>query len=117
MEILKTLLWIIQIIAAISIVILVLLQQGKGADAGATFGSGGSSSLFGSSGSANFLSRSTAVCAVIFFIVTLGLVIVSSKGKVGDLGVMAQLSASQSSKSVASQPVRRLHESGNQIPE
>lgn len=102
MEILKTLLWIVQIVSAISVIVLVLLQQGKGADAGATFGSGGSSSLFGASGSANFLSRSTAVGAVIFFITTLALVLVSSNGRIGDLGVMSNMT---STKAVASQPV------------
>lgn len=131
MEILKTLLWIIQIVSAISVIILVLLQQGKGADAGATFGSGGSSSLFGASGSANFLSRSTAVGAVIFFVTTLVLVLISSSGRVGDLGVMASMtnggkaSASQavSSGVVASQPAgvskkaTTKKEAGNQIPD
>jgi preprotein translocase subunit SecG len=123
MEILKTLLWIVEIISAVSIVVLVLLQQGKGADAGASFGSGGSSSLFGASGSANFLSRFTAICATVFFITTLGMVILSSHGKVGDLGVMANVKASASNV-VASQPVANSNasgvvgkSSGNQIPE
>lgn len=110
MEILKTMLWIIQIISAISIVILVLLQQGKGADAGATFGASGSSSLFGASGSANFLSRSTAIGAVIFFVTTLALVVVSSRGRVGDLGVMAHFNKTQSKSSImagSSLPVRQ----------
>lgn len=122
MEILKTLLWIVEIISAIAIIILVLLQQGKGADAGASFGSGGSSSLFGASGSANFLSRTTAICAVVFFITTLGMVVLSSQGKVGDLGVMANVKA-DASQVVASAPVAHKassqvgKSSGNQIPE
>lgn len=90
MEIIKTLLWITEIISAIAIIILVLLQHGKGADAGATFGSGGGSgSLFGASGSSNFLSRTTAVFAAIFFISTFALVLLLSHGRVGDAGVMA----------------------------
>lgn len=121
MEILKTILWIVQIVSALTIIVLVLLQQGKGADAGATFGSGGSSSLFGASGSANFLSRTTAICATIFFVVTLSLVLLSSKGKVGDLGVMADMNG----KAIASQPVAAAVASApvssapakNQIPE
>lgn len=121
MEILKTLLWVVQIISAITIVVLVLLQQGKGADAGATFGSGGSSSLFGASGSANFLSRSTAICAVVFFLTTLALVITSSQGRIGDLGVMANVSSSNTVKAVASQPASAasapVKQAGNQIPE
>jgi len=68
-----TLLIVVQVICAAAIIILVLLQHGKGADMGAAFGGGASGSLFGASGSANFLSRSTAVIAAIFFAVTIGL--------------------------------------------
>ncbi|MED5620007.1 preprotein translocase subunit SecG [Ideonella sp. BN130291] len=64
---------VIQLLAAIAMIGLVLIQHGKGADMGASFGSGASGSLFGATGSANFLSRSTAVCAVIFFCCTLAL--------------------------------------------
>ena len=64
---------ILHVIFAAAIIILVLLQHGKGADMGAAFGSGSAGSLFGSSGAANFLSRSTAVCATLFFITSLGL--------------------------------------------
>ena len=63
----------VHVIVAASIVILVLLQHGKGADMGAAFGSGSAGSLFGSSGAANFLSRATAVCAAIFFTTSLAL--------------------------------------------
>lgn len=69
----ETLVWIVHIIVAIALVALVLLQQGKGADMGAAFGSGSAGSLFGSSGSANFLSRSTAVLATLFFLTSLTL--------------------------------------------
>ncbi len=64
---------ILHVIFAAAIIILVLLQHGKGADMGAAFGSGSAGSLFGSSGAANFLSRSTAVCATLFFVTSLGL--------------------------------------------
>ena len=57
---------------------LVLIQHGKGADMGASFGSGASGSLFGATGSANFLSRSTAVCAAVFFVCTLALAFFSN---------------------------------------
>ena len=57
---------------------LVLIQHGKGADMGASFGSGASGSLFGATGSANFLSRSTAVCAAVFFVCTLALAFISN---------------------------------------
>ncbi|OIQ67481.1 protein-export membrane protein SecG [mine drainage metagenome] len=60
-------------LAAVVMVGLILVQHGKGADMGAAFGSGSSGSLFGASGSANFLSRSTAVLATIFFVSTLAL--------------------------------------------
>ena len=70
---LNSLLIVIQVICAVAIIVLILLQHGKGADMGAAFGSGASGSLFGASGSANFLSRSTAVLASIFFVATIGL--------------------------------------------
>ena len=57
----ETLVWIVHIVVALGVIVLVLLQQGKGADMGAAFGSGSAGSLFGASGAANFLSRSTAV--------------------------------------------------------
>ena len=63
----------IQMAAAVGMIILILIQHGKGADMGAAFGSGSSGSLFGASGSANFLSRSTAVLATVFFVCTLAL--------------------------------------------
>lgn len=70
---LNSLLIVVQVLCAFSMVVLILLQHGKGADMGAAFGSGASGSLFGASGSANFLSRSTAVLAFIFFSATIGL--------------------------------------------
>jgi preprotein translocase subunit SecG len=63
----------VHILVALAIVVLVLLQHGKGADMGAAFGSGSAGSLFGASGSANFLSRATGVCAAVFFITCLAL--------------------------------------------
>jgi preprotein translocase subunit SecG len=75
---LHSLVVVIQILAALAMIGLVLVQHGKGADMGASFGSGASGSLFGATGSANFLSRSTAVCAGLFFICTLSLAFLSS---------------------------------------
>jgi preprotein translocase subunit SecG len=63
----------VQLLSALGMIGLVLVQHGKGADMGASFGSGASGSLFGATGSANFLSRSTAVLATLFFICTLAL--------------------------------------------
>ena len=71
--------WILHVLVAAGVVGLVLLQHGKGADMGAAFGSGSSGSLFGASGSANFLSRSTAILATAFFMTSLGLTYFSSQ--------------------------------------
>jgi preprotein translocase subunit SecG len=65
-----TLILVVDVVVAACIICLVLLQHGKGADVGAAFGSGASGSLFGASGSANFLSRTTAILAVVFFLTT-----------------------------------------------
>jgi preprotein translocase subunit SecG len=73
MQMLMTVMLVAQMLAALAMIGLVLIQHGKGADMGASFGSGSSGSLFGATGSANFLSRSTAVCATVFFVCTLGL--------------------------------------------
>jgi preprotein translocase subunit SecG len=73
------LIWILHMLIAAAIVGLVLLQHGKGADMGAAFGSGASGSLFGASGSANFLSRTTAILAAVFFLTSLGLTYFSGK--------------------------------------
>jgi preprotein translocase subunit SecG len=68
------------VLSALTMIGLVLIQHGKGADMGASFGSGASGSLFGATGSANFLSRSTAACATVFFICTLVLALLSNFG-------------------------------------
>jgi preprotein translocase subunit SecG len=68
-----TVIIVIQVLAALTIIGLVLLQHGKGADMGAAFGSGASGSLFGATGSSNFMSKATGVAAAIFFAATLAL--------------------------------------------
>jgi preprotein translocase subunit SecG len=85
----ETLLLVVHVTAALAIIGLVLLQHGKGADMGAAFGSGSAGSLFGSAGAANFLSRSTAVVAAIFFATSLGLTYFSTSTKSG--GVTQQI--------------------------
>ena len=82
MEWLNTALMVVQVCSALAIILLVLLQQGKGADMGAAFGSGSSGSLFGASGSANFLSHTTAIFAAIFFVCTLGITWIGNKKEV-----------------------------------
>jgi preprotein translocase subunit SecG len=94
MTFLVNLLVVLQVLAALVMIGLILMQHGKGADMGAAFGSGASGSLFGASGSANFLSRSTAVLAAVFFIATLGLAYFSNN----------QHASSRPSGSVLDQP-------------
>ena len=72
-NVLLTVVLAVQMLAALGMIGLILIQHGKGADMGAAFGSGSSGSLFGASGSANFLSRTTAVLAAVFFVCTLAL--------------------------------------------
>lgn len=69
---------IVQVLAAVSLIGLVLIQQGKGADMGASFGSGASQTIFGSAGSGNFLTRTTAILAAIFFGASLGMAYVTN---------------------------------------
>ena len=78
MNLIQTLLLVLHLLAAVALCGFVLLQHGKGADMGAAFGSGSSGSLFGATGSANFLSRTTAALAVVFFLTSLGLAYVAT---------------------------------------
>ncbi|NRR29884.1 preprotein translocase subunit SecG [Oxalobacteraceae bacterium] len=77
---------VVQVLSAISIIALVLLQHGKGADMGAAFGSGASGSLFGATGSSNFMSKSTGVAAAIFFSATLALSYITTQHSTGVSG-------------------------------
>jgi preprotein translocase subunit SecG len=86
------------VLVALSIIGLVLLQHGKGADMGSGFGGGASSSLFGATGSANFLSRITAVLATAFFILSLALAYVATKKPVEGGGVMDAVRQQQPAK-------------------
>jgi preprotein translocase subunit SecG len=78
MENINSLLSIAQVLLSVSLIALVLMQHGKGADAGAAFGSGASASVFGARGSGNFLSKATGILATLFFIVCMSLAYVSS---------------------------------------
>lgn len=99
----ETLVWVVHVLTAVVLIGLVLVQHGKGADMGAAFGTGSAGSLFGSSGSANFLSRSTAVAATVFFLTSLTLTYLSAH-PVQQGGVMDKLNASES-QSVPVAPV------------
>ena len=78
MENINSLLSVAQVLLSVSLIALVLMQHGKGADAGAAFGSGASASVFGARGSGNFLSKATGIIATLFFIVSMSLAYVSS---------------------------------------
>ena len=112
MHLLLNILVAVQILSAVGLVGLILLQHGKGADMGAAFGSGASGSLFGASGSANFLSRSTAVLATVFFACTLALAYFgnlrpTSSGSESVLG-RAAASAPAPAASAASGPATQI---------
>lgn len=91
----ENIIWVVHVIDAVVLVGLVLIQHGKGADMGAAFGTGSAGSLFGSSGSANFLSRSTAVAATIFFVTSLSLTYLYARPVQGQ-GVMDKVDVSKS---------------------
>jgi preprotein translocase subunit SecG len=93
MNTLFTFIVVVQVLSALAIIGLVLIQHGKGADMGAAFGSGASGSLFGATGSSNFLSKSTGVAAAIFFAATLALAFVGNKHASVSGGVMDKLPA------------------------
>ena len=88
MDLWLTLVLIVHVVAALGIIGLVLLQHGKGADVGAAFGSGASGSLFGASGSANFLSRATAILAAVFFLTSLSLAYLATHRPRAGAGIM-----------------------------
>jgi preprotein translocase subunit SecG len=77
----QPLLLVLLVLSSLTVIVLVLIQHGKGADMGAAFGGGSSGSLFGASGSANFLSRSTAIAATVFFLATIGLAFTATSSR------------------------------------
>jgi len=106
MDILNKLVYALMLLSALGIIVLVLLQHGKGADMGTGFGAGASGSLFGASGSANFLSHSTAVLAAVFFACTLGLAFFGSKHPADTGSVLDSLpKQSTSAPDAAGKPV------------
>lgn len=78
----QTVLLIVHLLTSVALIVLILLQQGKGADMGAAFGSGASATVFGARGSGSFLTRSTAILATIFFITSISLAYFSSQSAV-----------------------------------
>lgn len=98
---LYTILEIILVFVAVTLVIFILLQQGKGADAGAAFGSGASGTVFGAGGSANFLSRVTAVLATLFFILALAMAYLSHRNPAAPQSIVERAAQQQAA---AAQP-------------
>ena len=112
-----TLLLVVQIVASFTIIVLVLLQQGKGADMGSAFGSGSAGSLFGVTGAANFLSRATKWAAVVFFVTTLGLAYMATTGQIKeDTGIMDSFQPNQSVPSVPGSSAPASPSNAGQVP-
>ncbi|USE37406.1 preprotein translocase subunit SecG [Endozoicomonas sp. SCSIO W0465] len=85
----ETIILLVHVLVAVGVIALIMLQQGKGAETGASFGSGASQTVFGSQGSANFLSRTTAILATIFFVTSIGLAMMARQkaDSVADVGL------------------------------
>ncbi|TXT41052.1 MAG: preprotein translocase subunit SecG [Comamonadaceae bacterium] len=115
MNVVLTILLAVQMISAVAMVGLILVQHGKGADMGAAFGSGGSGSLFGASGSANFLSRTTAVLASVFFVSTLALAYFGTPRTAASTGSVLENAALTTPAAAVSAPVIPASGAG-QIP-
>ena len=101
MSYMVTVILTVQMVSAVAMIGLILIQHGKGADMGAAFGSGGSGSLFGASGSANFLSRTTAVLATVFFVCTLVLAYFGNLHPAGTSSVLDSAAAPAAPASAA----------------
>ncbi len=112
MSFLLTALLAVQIVSALVMIGLILVQHGKGADMGAAFGSGSSGSLFGASGSANFLSRTTAVLATVFFVSTLALAYYGNLRPASSGSVLERAAAPVPAASAAAAPARAAPASG-----
>jgi len=107
----------VHVLAALGIIGLVLLQHGKGADVGAAFGSGASGSLFGATGSANFLSRSTAVLAAVFFVTSVGLAYFGMQRPKASAGVMeATTPPAVSAPAVPEKPDEHKDSKASEVP-
>ena len=108
---------VVHVLIALAIIGLVLLQHGKGADMGSGFGGGSSGSLFGATGSANFLSRTTAVLATLFFLSSLGLAyLATSKPKEGG-GTVMDRGAKQAPKPEAQPAEKPAPQPGKEVPQ
>jgi len=118
MNMLFNLIVVLQVLSALAIIGLVLVQHGKGADMGAAFGSGASGSLFGASGSSNFLSKSTAVAAAIFFASTLTLAYFGTSRPAASVsgGVMERAAGAPAAAPAAAPATAPANSAGNAVP-
>jgi preprotein translocase subunit SecG len=116
MEMLFPLLLTVHILVGLTVIGLVLIQHGKGADMGAAFGSGASGSLFGASGSANFLSRTTGVLAAVFFITSLGLTYLASSKPKTSGSVMDAVKTEQLAPASVEPPLAPVDSKAKDIP-
>ena len=114
----EILVWAAHVLLAIVLIVLVLLQHGKGADMGAAFGSGSAGSLFGASGSATFLSRATSFVAALFFATSMSLTYLSvnQTGSTKAMSIMDQIDESESGSEVKPEEESSLERDGN-VPE
>jgi len=110
---------VVHVLIALAIIALVLLQHGKGADMGSGFGSGSSGSLFGATGSANFLSRMTAVLATLFFLTSLGLAYLATNKPRAGGGVLDAVKSAPAGASAtpAAQPAKDGAKPAAELPE
>jgi preprotein translocase subunit SecG len=109
---------VLHLLVAIAVIVLVLLQHGKGADAGAAFGGGSSQSLFGARGSANFLSRTTAILAAVFFMTNIGLAyLYAQRVETGSVTERVQQGAPQSNGEAPEVPADSAPKQAPEVPE
>ncbi len=113
----QTILTVAHVVVTIALIVLVLIQRGKGADIGAAFGSGASNTVFGSQGSASFLTRTTAVLATLFFVLSLSLAYLTSQqvgeaSSVTDLGVVEEQGGERSGPA----DLPEVPEAGSDLP-
>ena len=112
MENLHAILVVLQVLLSISLITLVLLQHGKGADAGAAFGSGASATVFGAKGSGNFLSKTTAILATLFFITSLSLAYLASH-RSGPTSIVDSVVGTEQTQTTEQQPATILQQPAN----
>ena len=109
---------IFHFLIAVFLIGLILVQQGKGAEAGASFGAGGSQTVFGSGGSWNFFSRMTAILSTIFFVTSVSLAVIAKNKTVVDSDLLPEMEVIPFDSAIDTDvPVERTSEQGSEIPQ